>query len=128
MVADVAYLQQTQQQISQLEELFARQRAAYGNHPMPSAEQRMQWLQSLRDLIFNEQDALIRAVSQDFSNRSADETLLAEIMPSLHGIHYARRRIRRWMKPSRRAVGLAFQPASAKVVYQPLGVVGVIVP
>lgn len=128
MVADVAYLQQTQQQISQLEELFARQRAAYGNHPMPSAEQRMQWLQSLRDLIFNEQDALIRAVSQDFSNRSADETLLAEIMPSLHGIHYARRRIRRWMKSSRRAVGLAFQPASAKVVYQPLGVVGVIVP
>ncbi|WP_301151335.1 coniferyl aldehyde dehydrogenase [Metapseudomonas otitidis] len=128
MVADVAYLQQTQQQISQLEELFARQRAANGNHPMPSAEQRMQWLQSLRDLIFNEQDALIRAVSQDFSNRSADETLLAEIMPSLHGIHYARRRIRRWMKPSRRAVGLAFQPASAKVVYQPLGVVGVIVP
>ena len=128
MVADVAYLQQTQQQISQLEELFARQRAAYGNHPMPSAEQRMQWLQSLRDLIFNEQDALIRAVSQDFSNRSSDETLLAEIMPSLHGIHYARRRIRRWMKPSRRAVGLAFQPASAKVVYQPLGVVGVIVP
>ena len=128
MVADVAYLQQTQQQISQLEELFARQRAAYGNHPMPSAEQRMQWLQSLRDLIFNEQDALIRAVSQDFSNRSADETLLAEIMPSLHGIDYASKRLGKWMKPSRRSVGLAFQPAAAKVVYQPLGVVGVIVP
>ncbi|EPN14144.1 aldehyde dehydrogenase, partial [Pseudomonas syringae pv. actinidiae ICMP 18804] len=29
---------------------------------------------------------------------------------------------------SRRRVGLMFQPASAKVVYQPLGVIGVIVP
>ena len=29
---------------------------------------------------------------------------------------------------SRRRVGVAFQPASAKVVYQPLGVVGIIVP
>ncbi|MCU9948087.1 coniferyl aldehyde dehydrogenase [Pseudomonas sp. PDM13] len=128
MVADVAYLQQAQQQINQLEELFARQRAAYGDNPMPSAAQRIQWLKSLRDLIFNEQDALIRAISQDFSNRSADETLLAEIMPSLHGIHYAKNRVRRWMKPSRRSVGMAFQPASAKVIYQPLGVVGVIVP
>lgn len=128
MVADVAYLQQAQQQINQLEELFARQRAAYGDNPMPSADQRIQWLKSLRDLIFNEQDALIRAISQDFSNRSADETLLAEIMPSLLGIHYAKNRVRRWMKPSRRSVGMAFQPASAKVIYQPLGVVGVIVP
>ena len=32
------------------------------------------------------------------------------------------------MKPSRRSVGLAFQPASARVLYQPLGVVGIIVP
>ncbi|MNP04489.1 Coniferyl aldehyde dehydrogenase [compost metagenome] len=32
------------------------------------------------------------------------------------------------MKPSRRAVSMLFMPASAKVVYQPLGVVGVIVP
>ena len=48
-------------------------------------------------------------------------------MPSLHGIHYAAKRVKKWMKPARRAVGLQFQPASA-VVYQPLGVVGVIVP
>ncbi|MCY1200190.1 Coniferyl aldehyde dehydrogenase [compost metagenome] len=128
MVADIAYLQQSQQQISQLETLFQRQREAFRANPMPSAEQRIQWLKSLRELLFAEQDALIAAISQDFSNRSADETRLAEIMPSLHGIHYAARRLKKWMKPSRRGVGLAFQPASARVVYQPLGVVGVIVP
>lgn len=128
MVADIAYLQQSQQQISQLESLFQRQREAFRAHPMPSADQRIQWLTSLRELLFSEQKALIAAISQDFSNRSANETLLAEIMPSLHGIHYVAKRLRKWMKPSRRSVGMAFQPASAKVVYQPLGVVGVIVP
>ncbi|MBD2839483.1 coniferyl aldehyde dehydrogenase [Pseudomonas sp. JM0905a] len=128
MVADIAYLQQSQQQISQLEALFQRQREAFRANPMPSAEQRIQWLKSLRELLFTEQDALIAAISQDFSNRSADETRLAEIMPSLHGIHYSAKRLKKWMRPSRRGVGLAFQPASAKVVYQPLGVVGVIVP
>ncbi|MCY1522766.1 Coniferyl aldehyde dehydrogenase [compost metagenome] len=128
MVADIAYLQQTQQQISQLEAVFQRQREAFRANPMPNADQRIQWLNSLRELLFAEQDALIAAISRDFSNRSANETLLAEIMPSLHGIHYAAKRLKKWMKPSRRSVGMAFQPASAKVVYQPLGVVGVIVP
>nr|BFE93285.1 hypothetical protein GCM10020185_38210 [Pseudomonas brassicacearum subsp. brassicacearum] len=94
----------------------------------PPAEQRRQWLKALREVLSNERQALIDAISQDFSHRSADETLLAELMPSLHGIHYASRHLQGWMKPSRRKVGMAFQPASAKVVYQPLGVVGVIVP
>ena len=84
--------------------------------------------EGLRDLLSNERQALIEAISADFSHRSADETLLAELMPSLHGIHYASRHLKGWMKASRRKVGVAFQPASAKVVYQPLGVVGVIVP
>ncbi|UUY09158.1 coniferyl aldehyde dehydrogenase [Pseudomonas sp. J452] len=128
MVADIAYLQQSQQQINQLEPLLGAQRAAYRSNPMPAAEQRRAWLKALRALILSEQQALIDAVSTDFSNRAANETLLAEIMPSLHGIDYASKRLGKWMKPSRRSVGVAFQPASAKVVYQPLGVVGVIVP
>lgn len=132
MVADNAHLQQhlqhSQQQIDQLQQLFARQRDAFSANPMPSAEQRMQWLKALSQMLSSHQDALIKAINQDFSNRSADETLLAEIMPSLQGIHYACGQLKKWMKPSRRSVGLAFQPAAAKVVYQPLGVVGVIVP
>ncbi|MGE9760722.1 coniferyl aldehyde dehydrogenase [Pseudomonas sp. PDM20] len=128
MVADIAYLQQTQQQISQLETLLERQRQAYRTNPMPDAGQRIQWLKSLANLLVTEQKAIIDAISSDFSNRSADETLLAEVMPSLHGVHYATKRVKKWMKPSRRSVGMQFMPASAKVIYQPLGVVGVIVP
>lgn len=128
MVADIAYLQQTQQQISQLDTLLDRQRQAYRANPMPEAGQRIQWLKSLANLLVTEQKAIIEAINRDFSNRSADETLLAEVLPSLHGVHYAAKRVKKWMKPSRRSVGMQFMPASAKVIYQPLGVVGVIVP
>ncbi|QTD33124.1 coniferyl aldehyde dehydrogenase [Pseudomonas fluorescens] len=128
MTADIAYLQTLQQPLEELNRLFDAQRAAYAANPMPPAAQRQQWLKALRDLLSSERQALIEAISSDFSHRSADETLLAELMPSLHGINYASQHISQWMKPSRRKVGVAFQPASAKVVYQPLGVVGVIVP
>lgn len=128
MTADIAYLQTLQQPLEELDRLFAAQRAAYAANPMPPADQRQQWLKALRDLLSNERQALVNAISADFSHRSADETLLAELMPSLHGIHYASRHLKGWMKSSRRKVGMAFQPASAKVVYQPLGVVGIIVP
>ncbi|MBD8096579.1 coniferyl aldehyde dehydrogenase [Pseudomonas fluorescens] len=127
MSANVAYLQESQA-LDHLQDLFEAQRRAYAANPMPPAAQRQQWLKALRDLLSDERQALINAISQDFSHRSADETLFAELMPSLHGIHYASKHLKAWMKPSRRAVGIAFQPASAKVIYQPLGVVGVIVP
>lgn len=127
MSANVAYLQDSQA-LDQLQDLFAAQRRAYAANPMPPAAQRQQWLKALRDLLSDERQALIEAISNDFSHRSADETLFAELMPSLHGIHYASKHLKAWMKPSRRAVGIAFQPASAKVIYQPLGVIGVIVP
>lgn len=114
--------------LSDLERVFDMQRQAFAANPMPVAGQRQQWLDSLRQLLSDERQAIIEAISADFSHRSADETLLAELMPSLQNIHYARRHLRKWMRSSRRSVGMAFQPASAKVVYQPLGVVGVIVP
>ena len=128
MVADIAYLQQNPQDLSHLDRLLAIQRAAFRADPLPSAAQRRTWLTALRLLLVQEQDAIAEAISRDFGNRSADETRMAEIMPSILGIHYASRRLKKWMKPSRRAVGLPFQPASTRVIYQPLGVVGVIVP
>ncbi|MNJ09210.1 Coniferyl aldehyde dehydrogenase [compost metagenome] len=114
-----------------LEELtaqFSAQRQAFAGNPMPPLAQRRQWLKSLRQLLLSQQDALIQAISEDFSGRSADETRLAELMPSIQGLHHAERHTKQWMKDSPRKVGLAFQPASAKVLYQPLGVVGIIVP
>ncbi|MGF6395267.1 coniferyl aldehyde dehydrogenase [Pseudomonas plecoglossicida] len=107
---------------------FAAQRAAFSGNPMPPAAQRLQWLKNLREALLEAQQGLIEAIDADFSGRSADETLLAELLPSVQGIRHAERHLRRWMRPVARTVGMAFQPASARVLYQPLGVVGIIVP
>ena len=128
MSIDSAHLQDHAALSSELQALFETQRQAYAAHPMPPIAQRRQWLKSLRRLLSDEREVLIDAISQDFSHRSPDETLLAELMPSLHSIDYTLKHLARWMKPSPRKVGMTFQPASAKVVYQSLGVVGIIVP
>lgn len=128
MVADIAPMQDQCQLISRMEQLFAGQQRSFQQQPMPGADQRIQQLRDLKAALLRHQSALIEAISEDFGRRSADETRLAEILPSIEGIHYTLKRIRRWMKPSKRHVGVAFQPGKARVVYQPLGVVGVIVP
>ncbi|KPX27886.1 Aldehyde dehydrogenase [Pseudomonas syringae pv. delphinii] len=127
MLAETAP-QHTDPSIETMHRAFALQRAAFRVNPMPSAAQRLQWLKSLGEVLSRHRQDLIDAIGADFGQRSADETLLAELLPSLLGIADARKHVKRWMKPSRRRVGLVFQPASAKVVYQPLGVIGVIVP
>lgn len=108
--------------------LLQSQQSAFAADPMPSLETRRGWLKRLRSALVKEQQALIDAVNRDFGNRAQDETLFAEILPSLQSIDHVCKRLSRWMKPSRRPLGIAFQPGSAQVFYQPLGVVGVIVP
>ena len=49
-------------------------------------------------------------------------------MPTVQGIDFLRKNLRRWMRPRTRRVALQFRPGTAKVVLQPLGVVGVISP
>lgn len=127
MTADAALLSRPTD-LNELTAQFSAQRQAFAGNPMPPAAQRLQWLKSLRQMLLSHQDALIAAINDDFSGRSADETRLAELMPSVQGVRHAERHLKQWMKASPRKVGLAFQPASAKVVYQPLGVVGIIVP
>ncbi|WP_431023576.1 coniferyl aldehyde dehydrogenase [Halomonas sp. H5] len=114
--------------IARLERLFAAQRQAFAGDPMPSAERRRDDLARLEAALVRHQEALCEAIARDFGHRSHDETRLAELLPALEGIRFNRRRLKGWMRPSRRRVGLPFQPARARVTYQPLGVVGIMVP
>ena len=120
--------QPAENELEQLTRIFHQQQKAFNADKMPTYEQRYQWLEQLYQLLTGHQQQIIEAINQDFSNRSENETKLAELMPSLHGINYARRNLKHWLKPSKRKVGLAFQPAKAEVHYQPLGCVGIIVP
>lgn len=114
--------------IERLHRVFARQREAFQARPRTSAQERREELATLRQLLLSHQQELIDAIDQDFSGRSADETRIAEILPSVEAIHYARKHLPRWMKPSRRRVSPLFQPAKNRVEYQAKGVVGIIVP
>lgn len=108
--------------------LLAIQRKAYNKAPSPSYAERINQLKRLKDALISFKEPLIEAINQDFSARSRDETLLAEFMPTIESINYAIKHTKQWMKPSKRKVGLLFMPSSNRVHYQPLGVVGIIVP
>jgi len=128
MVTNVVQLTESKKHIQHMSRVFDDQKNAYRKNPMSTLEQRIENLQTLKDILLKNQDRFIAAINSDFSSRSADETLLAEIMPAIQGINYAIKNLSKWMKPSKRHVSLLFQPASNRVEYQPLGVVGVIVP
>jgi coniferyl-aldehyde dehydrogenase len=108
---------------------FDRQRAAYRADPVPSLSARNRWLEALGDLVRDNRDAIVAAIDQDFGGRSHFETLFAEYFVLLDSLTYTRRRLRGWIRPRRRHVDWLVSPGAAnRVVPQPLGVVGVIVP
>jgi coniferyl-aldehyde dehydrogenase len=112
-----------------LESAHAQQRLAYLARPVPGLAERRQDLRTLQRFVHEHQRELCDAISADYGHRSRHETLLAEIFPVVGGIDYALRRLRRWMEPQRRHIDrLAFGLASNRVIPQPLGVIGVIVP
>ncbi|WP_226668704.1 coniferyl aldehyde dehydrogenase [Microbulbifer aggregans] len=117
------------EQVYMLEQLLQRQRQAYLAAPISSYEQRVQDLKALGRMIREHQDEIVRAVNADYGNRSHHETLFAEIFPALDSIKDTIKRVKKWMKPQRRHIDFtAFPTSSTKVIPQPLGVVGVIVP
>lgn len=111
-----------------LDHLFKVQQIAFGENPLPSAKERIENLHTLERGILKYKEQLIDAVNIDFGCRSADETMLAELIPSVEDIRYIKRNVKKWMKPSCRKTGMMFQPARSMVIYQPLGVVGIITP
>ncbi len=106
-----------------------QQRQAYLQHPVPTLAQRKADLRTLQRFVHENKQALAAAVSADYGQRSVHETLLTEIGPVLGALRHARRHLGRWMKVQHRGVDrLAFGLGSNRVIPQPLGVVGVIVP
>ena len=105
------------------------QRQACVRTPVPGYRERVADLRSLQRFLLENREALIEAVNADYGNRSRHETLFGEMVPVLDGIKHTLKHLRRWMRPQRRSVDfLRFPGARNRVLPQPLGVVGVIVP
>ncbi|MBB3117316.1 coniferyl aldehyde dehydrogenase [Pseudoduganella violacea] len=108
--------------------LLARQRSAFLHEGAPSLAQRCADLRRLKAAILARRSEIEQALKADFGHRSTHETTIMELVPLVHGINYLLRNLRRWMRPQKRQVPLHFQPASARIEYQPLGVIGIMVP
>jgi len=108
--------------------IFDVQHAASRQSPLADLRLRLDRLERLRGLVAGNEGALAEAISKDFGVRSRTETELLEIVPTVSAIRHARRNLARWMRPERRWVDPLFQPASARVRHEPLGVIGIISP
>ncbi len=106
-----------------------QQRAACASDPVPSYQQRLADLNALKALISDNEAALVAAVNADYGSRCRFETRFSEILMVLQDIAHTKKQLKKWLKPQRRHIDrLLFPTSSCKVLPQPLGVVGVIVP
>jgi len=111
-----------------LENTFLQQKKYFADNTYPSYHDRINDLKKLKALMINNQQALIDAMSQDFGHRSAEDTKIGDILTTVMGINYTIKKLKKWMKPEKKHIGILFQPAKGEVVYQPKGVIGIIAP
>ena len=107
---------------------LARQRAAFLRNGPPTLKQRRRDLVKLKEAIVVRKDAFVAALDTDFGHRARQESLMLDVGTTVGAINYLHNNLRRFMRAERRHVAAIFKPASAKVVYQPLGVVGIVSP
>lgn len=112
----------------QLQRSFSLMKSLYNTNPAPSHAQRVDVLKQLKQNILDNEQEIYDALKRDYGYRSEFDTLIADVLPSVAGINYAIKNLKKWMKPSKRHAGLMLAPSSVTVHYQPLGVVGVITP
>ena len=82
----------------------------------------------LKKALLARKEEFVAALDDDFGHRARQETLLLDIGSVIATIKYLHSNLRRFMRPERRSTALVFFPGSNRVVYQPLGVVGIVAP
>jgi len=113
----------------ELTTILQLQRDAYHADPVPDLEQRKKDLLALKSMLADNREAIVDSISADYGNRSRHETLLAEIIMVLDGFNFAAKHLKKWMRVQKREIEFSLYPgAKNRVIPQPLGVVGVIVP
>ena len=115
---------------TRMQNILAKQKSAHLRDGIPSAETRIEWMDKAIDLLITHQDELCAAVSDDFGHRSLDQTRMTDIAAGVSSLKYAKKHVRKWMRPEKRKAEfpLGLLGAKAELQYQPKGVVGAISP
>ena len=113
-----------------MENILEVQKKAFLKEGPPSLEKRTDLLKRCVALIETHQEKIIKALNQDFQNRSVDEIKISEIDQTIRNILFTIRKLNKWMQPQRRFSSLGTDLLGAKSFLQPspLGTVGIIAP
>lgn len=110
-----------------LGELLALQRTAFLREGPPSLTQRRADLKKLRTAIVARKDDITEVMMADFGHRAPFESLM-EPLSLVLGIDYLLGNLAKFMRPTRRHVAMSMRFGSARIEYQPLGVIGIVSP
>lgn len=98
-----------------LNQLLARQKASFREQGAPSRLQREAQLIALKQALLSHQQAIVEALNADYGHRSPDDSRISDIMPCVNNINYTLKKLKGWMKPSRRHAGILLAPAKVEV-------------
>ena len=113
-----------------MQAVLERQRAAFMAElpvPIPARKDR---LRRALTMLVEHADTFASALSDDFGQRSREQSLIADVVASVRTLKHAIKHVDAWARPEKRKLDfpLALLGAKAWVEYQPKGVVGVIAP
>jgi coniferyl-aldehyde dehydrogenase len=117
--------------VAEMNRILTLQKAAQLRDGIPSAEVRINRLDRCIGLLVDHAEQIADALAQDFSSRSRDASLLADVASSIGPLKEAKANLVKWMKPEKRKTTpaiLGVFGAKAELRYQPKGVVAIISP
>ncbi|WP_209111020.1 coniferyl aldehyde dehydrogenase [Endozoicomonas sp. G2_1] len=114
--------------IAEMTKSFNELNDLYAQKTYPSVDERISLLKQVKQAMLDHEIEFYKALNQDYGYRSEFDSMMGDFLPSIENFNYAIKKIKKWTKPDRRHSGLLLAPSKVEVHYQPLGVVGIIVP
>lgn len=116
--------------LKNMRRIVEAQKKAHITEGTPSYAIRVDRINRCIALISDNQEEILDALQADFGNRSRTSSLFSDVVASINTLKHSRRKMRGWMRKSKRSVAFPFNllGAQAYVKYQPLGCVGNCVP
>ncbi len=112
----------------EVQKAVEQSRVAFTEWRKTSFAERREFIMRAREVILSEMEEIARLISDEMGKPVA-EAYSAEIAPVLDLMQYFARTAQKMLKPEKIDIGhLKFIGRSSRIVYQPLGVVGIISP
>jgi len=112
----------------EIKDSLKNQKKSFLAEPNISWQKRKENLKKLGTVIQEHEAQFIEAISKDFGNRAAEETVIAEMMVIQGGISHAIKHTPKWMRVRKAPTALQYKPAYNRIIPQPLGVIGIMSP